>query len=84
MADKREIPPLSPQALRIIWRQNQEVLAGYRAAPPRDERSTMTLEELERQTVQIGERLDFLDRNPPPPRRRKSWRDLAKPAPPEA
>ena len=72
----------SPQLLRILLRQNQEALRGLRNMPPADRNSPlgreqlMLVDELQDQTMRLSERLDWLSRNPPPPRRRRSWRDL--------
>lgn len=79
---KREIGEASLQLLRILVRQNQDALRGLHAMPPADvdsaagRRHLMTIDELVEQTAQLNERLDFLIRNPPAQRRRRSWRDV--------
>ncbi|MBN8987439.1 MAG: hypothetical protein J0H42_04285 [Rhizobiales bacterium] len=76
----------SPHLLRVLVRQNEEALRGLHRMPPADVDSAagrqhwMTVDELRAQTILLCERLDRFMRDPPPPRKRKSWRDILPPS----
>lgn len=88
MADK-PAPAASPHLLRLLIRQNEESLRGFRGMPPQDWESKagrqhlMIVQDLRTQTVALNERLQWLADNPPAPRPRRTWRDLV-PAVPSA
>lgn len=73
----------SVHLLRLLVRQNEEALRRFRSMPPLDWESPngrqhlMSVQELRDQSVLLNERLEWLASNPSPPRRRRTWRDLA-------